>query len=74
MAHPARRASRSLQYRGTPVNRKLCLAGKNDKHLLALIVEVGANPAFGFEDAPMHEQQVGIESMIASLLRFETGA
>jgi hypothetical protein len=61
MPHPAKGTGWSLQHGRPAINGKLRLAVKDDKHLLALVVKVMANPTFRFEDAPVQEAQVGVQ-------------
>src|SRR5947209_15102486 len=61
MPHPARRSGRSLQYGCTPINCELRFAVENNEHLLTLVVEVGAYPAFRLKHASVHEEQVRVQ-------------
>ena len=63
MSHPAEGASGSFQYRGAAIDRKLRLAIEDHEHLLALVMEVVANPALRLKDAAMQKVEVGVQGM-----------
>src|ERR1700735_3995622 len=50
VANAIRRTCRPLKHGGAPVNRELGFAVENDKHFLALVMEVLADSALGQED------------------------
>ena len=64
MPHAAGSPGRSFYLRRTPINGKLRLAVKNDKHLFALIMEVMANTALRLDDPAVQEEQIRIEVVI----------
>jgi hypothetical protein len=63
MSHPAKGAGGAFQYAGTAINGKLRLAIEDHEHLLALVMEVVANPTLRLKDAPMQEVKVGVKGM-----------
>jgi hypothetical protein len=61
LPHPARRAGRAFQERGSTIYRKLRFAIEDDEHLLALIMEMMPSAAFRLEDAAMQKVKVRVE-------------
>ena len=59
---PARRPA--LEHRGPPVDGELGFPIEDDEHLLALVVEVGADAALRLDDAAVQEEQVGVERRV----------
>jgi hypothetical protein len=55
--------SYTLFFGGTATNRKLRLAVEDHEHLLALAMEMAANPTLRLKDAPYRKVEVGVKGM-----------
>ena len=63
MAQARRRARGPFQRGGAAIDRKLGFAVEDDEHLLALVVEMGADAALGLDHAAVHEKQIGFQRL-----------